>query len=297
MRVLQSGSMARIRWAFCFSDWKPTVEEWTLAGQSIQSEEKDRINRFVFKRDSKSAMAGRLLLRKAIHEEVGIPYDGIVLKRTEKGKPYLSNKLPSDQQAFNFNVSHQGDYAVLGAQRGYLVGVDIMKIDEPRGTRIDEFFDRMSRQFTKQEWGYVKLGEGTLEQLTRFYRLWCLKESYVKALGVGIGFDLQRIDFHIYTPMLAAGERTSNTQLHVDGCHDCSWRFEETRIDNDHYVAIATQKVDAVSHPESNITEKSDIPEFSQLSFSELILGAEPQTEPDLLFWHNFQSKLEKPGD
>lgn len=40
------------------------------------------------------------------------------------------------------------------------------------GTRIDEFFDRMSRQFTKQEWGYVKLGEGTLEQLTRFYRLW-----------------------------------------------------------------------------------------------------------------------------
>lgn len=83
---------------------------------------------------------------------------------------------------------------------------------------------------------------------TNFLCFQCLKESYVKALGVGIGFDLQRIDFHIYTPMLAAGERTSNTQLHVDGCHDCSWRFEETRIDNDHYVAIATQKVIAFNN-------------------------------------------------
>ncbi|KAF9319187.1 hypothetical protein BG006_003039, partial [Podila minutissima] len=34
-------------------------------------------------------------------------------------------------------------------------------------------------------------------QLRRFYRLWCLKESTVKALGVGYEFNLRSIEFTI----------------------------------------------------------------------------------------------------
>lgn len=34
-------------------------------------------------------------------------------------------------------------------------------------------------------------------QLRRFYRLWCLKESIVRALGVGYEFDLRSIEFTI----------------------------------------------------------------------------------------------------
>lgn len=33
-----------------------------------------------------------------------------------------------------------------------------------------------------------------MEKLSAFYRLWCLKESYVKALGDGIGFDIKRVE-------------------------------------------------------------------------------------------------------
>jgi len=32
---------------------------------------------------------------------------------------------------FDFNVSHQGDYSVIGAESGTMVGTDIMKLEAP----------------------------------------------------------------------------------------------------------------------------------------------------------------------
>lgn len=74
--------------------------------------------------------AGRLLLRKVVADILKIPYSEIQLSRTEKGKPYLeggSRNLPD----FSFNVSHQGSYAVLAAETGHPVGVDVMQIEPP----------------------------------------------------------------------------------------------------------------------------------------------------------------------
>ena len=48
--------MPGIRWAFRCGVWRPTEEQWTLAAQCIQPEEKTRIGKFVFKKDAKSAM-------------------------------------------------------------------------------------------------------------------------------------------------------------------------------------------------------------------------------------------------
>ncbi len=48
--------MGSVRWAFRFGNWQPTCEEWTMAARCVQPEEKDRIGKFVFKKDGKSAM-------------------------------------------------------------------------------------------------------------------------------------------------------------------------------------------------------------------------------------------------
>lgn len=37
----------------------------------------------------------------------------------------------------------------------------------------------------------------TNSQFRRFYRMWCLKESIVKALGVGIDFNLKSFEFSV----------------------------------------------------------------------------------------------------
>ncbi|KAG8537003.1 hypothetical protein GDO81_025236, partial [Engystomops pustulosus] len=75
--------------------------------------------------------AGRLLIRKLIAEKLYIPWDKIRLDRTAKGKPFLVSGNPPQFPNFNFNVSHQGDYAVLVAEPELQVGVDVMKTDRP----------------------------------------------------------------------------------------------------------------------------------------------------------------------
>ncbi len=57
---LRTFAMDGVRRAFRFSKWKPTSEQWTLAAQCVQPEEKERIGRFVFQKDAKSAMVSEL---------------------------------------------------------------------------------------------------------------------------------------------------------------------------------------------------------------------------------------------
>ena len=54
--MLMRGS---VRLAVKAKAWMPTQKEWTLAAQCIQPEEKERIGRFVFKKDAKSAMVSQ----------------------------------------------------------------------------------------------------------------------------------------------------------------------------------------------------------------------------------------------
>ena len=54
--------MAGLRWAFNFTTWKPLQTEWMFSAQCIQPEEKQRISQFMFQKDAKAAMVGKLFL-------------------------------------------------------------------------------------------------------------------------------------------------------------------------------------------------------------------------------------------
>lgn len=78
-----------IRWAVNIAKWQPTAQEWVQSLSCVQSEEKERITRFVYRNESKSTLMGRLLMRKCVSEIYGIPTHRIVLERGPKGKPIL----------------------------------------------------------------------------------------------------------------------------------------------------------------------------------------------------------------
>jgi len=284
--------MDGIRWAFNFGVWNPTREEWLLACRCIQPEEKDRIHRFVFKRDAKAAMAGRLLLRKVIHKNLGIDYQDIRLDRSDKGKPFLTNELKEDCDSQpSFNVSHQGSYSVLAAETRYLVGVDVMRVEYVGGKAVSEFFHTMRRQFTQREWSSIREPQEEKDQLAQFYRHWCLKESYVKAVGIGIGFELQRLSFHTKTKNLQQGIVTTDTLLLVDGLEATDWMFEETLLDDDHCVCVALGK------PQSEAGKFPLNPTlFQALEYHDLVDGAVAWNPEELSCWESFSRKDEQPG-
>ncbi|XP_069496824.1 L-aminoadipate-semialdehyde dehydrogenase-phosphopantetheinyl transferase isoform X2 [Ambystoma mexicanum] len=179
--------MGSARWAFSCGTWTPGRAQWLLAARCVQPEEKLRIGQFIFTRDAKAAMAGRLMIRKVIAEKLKIQWDEIVLKRTAKGKPFLLNDYRSSFPAFNFNVSHQGNYAVLAAESGLQVGIDVMKTDFPGSGSIEEFFRIMNRQFTDTEWKSIKSMESEWTQLDTFYRHWETRLDDLHHVAVAIG--------------------------------------------------------------------------------------------------------------
>ncbi|GFS94678.1 l-aminoadipate-semialdehyde dehydrogenase-phosphopantetheinyl transferase [Nephila pilipes] len=275
-------SYASIRWAFNVNNWKPTFDQWKLAIQCVQKEECDRCYRFVFTEDCKSSLVGQLLMRKVVSECLGLPYEKIVFSRSSSGKPYLEKN-----EKFFFNISHHGEFCVLAAEQNSNVGIDVMKV-EHRGKRsVTEFFSLMQKQFSSHEWNFIMQPGPEKEQLKRFYRLWCLKESYVKAIGTGIVFDLQSLSFSCPTPILLRGIITTDTKLYEKGQLKPMWKFEETILDENHFVAVATESIQQIGDEELRRN-------FHFLSFDELMQNSKPFQKVEENFWEDFKSKDEK---
>ncbi|XP_073518178.1 L-aminoadipate-semialdehyde dehydrogenase-phosphopantetheinyl transferase isoform X2 [Phyllobates terribilis] len=234
--------------------------------------------------------AGRLLIRKLIAEKLHIPWDKIVLDRTAKGKPFLVSGIPPHFPNFSFNVSHQGDYAVLAAESELQVGVDIMKTDRPGSGSTEEFFRIMHRQFTDREWLSIRSAGSDGAQLDTFYRHWALKESFIKAIGVGLGFNLQRIEFEVSPIHMEPGKVYTQTKMWLDDDEDKNWSFEETLLDEKHHVAVALGGKDTNKGPPS---QEGTL--FTVLTYEDLMASALPITPEDPDYWDNFQSKQEFP--
>ncbi|XP_028320757.1 L-aminoadipate-semialdehyde dehydrogenase-phosphopantetheinyl transferase isoform X2 [Gouania willdenowi] len=262
--------MSSYRWAFRCGSWTPTRSEWLFAARCIQREEKERIGQFVFAKDAKSAMAGRLLLRSFVCDSMRIPWSDIKLERSPRGKPCL--KVCDDsRRGWSFNLSHQGDYTVLAAQQGVQVGVDIMKTVMPGSSSVPEFFRIMTRQFTAHEWSSIQSAGSERQQLAAFYRHWALKESFIKAIGTGLGFNLQRVEFHLSPELLTPGHVLRQTKMYLDEEPEENWIFEPP--------------LQSFPPPAT----------FKLLSFSELIASASPLTDEDPAYWENFKTRAEAP--
>lgn len=297
------GDMGSVRWAFRCGSWTPSRSEWLFAARCIQREEKERIGQFVFAKDAKSAMAGRLLLRRFVCERMDVPWSEIRLERSPRGKPYLAaplkgNRVGPDSNphplGWSFNLSHQGDYAVLAAEQGLQVGVDIMKTTMPGSSSVPEFFRIMARQFTDHEWRVIQSAGSEVRQLAAFYRHWALKESFIKAIGTGLGFNLQRAEFHLSSEAPVEGRPLRTTKMHLDEEEEEDWLFEECLLDDDHQVAVA---LGPGPGPASS-GRRPPLPpptSFTLLSFSDLMALATPLTEEDPAYWDSFQKKAEAP--
>uniref|UniRef100_A0A8C0SNC9 L-aminoadipate-semialdehyde dehydrogenase-phosphopantetheinyl transferase n=1 Tax=Canis lupus familiaris TaxID=9615 RepID=A0A8C0SNC9_CANLF len=131
---------------------------------------------------------------------------------------------------------------------------------------IPEFFHIMKRKFTNKEWETIRSFKDEWTQLDMFYRNWALKESFIKAIGVGLGFELQRLEFDISPLNLDIGQVYKETRLFLDGEEEKEWAFEVPPQDD------------------SKPTQR----QFTILTFNDLISSAVPMTPEDPSFWDCF---------
>lgn len=269
-----------IRWAFNWKEWNPSEREFEHAVSCIQSDEKERLRRFVFRKDVRASLVGRLLMRKFVNEYAGLPYDKITFVRDEHNRPILK-----DNSIVSFNVSHHGSYTVLAGEiRNVKLGVDVMTLDYNESKNIPDFFRLMNKQFSAAEWDEIRgSNKSEAEQMSMFYRHWALKESYVKALSVGVFADLGSINFRTNSK-LSEDSVITDTILHINGIEQ-DWLFEETLLDSRHCVAVALQKTDNLLR---------NIP-FEIINYDKLMAHAIPLFPMDSQYTIQYFAKYEQP--
>ena len=282
--------MGSVRWAFNVAGWAPGRAEWSAATRAVQPEEKERIGRFHFRGDARASLAGRLMLRRLLCRHTGVPWSQLLLRRTDKGKPFLAAAGGGDGGGLVFNVSHQGRFTVLAAEPAAApdaaLGCDVARAVRRAGAPPPaQFFSTMRRQFTAAEWAFI-CGPGTeRQQLARFHRCWALKESFVKAEGVGIGFSLQRASFTCRPAEVPAGGAVADTLLHVDGTPETRYRFEESLLDAEHVVAVAVRAAGPAAEPP---------PTFELLTAGQLLDCAEFLTPEDPAYCDRYMAAEER---
>eukprot|EP01121_Diplochlamys_sp_Union-15-3_P017357 TRINITY_DN6095_c0_g1_i2.p1 TRINITY_DN6095_c0_g1~~TRINITY_DN6095_c0_g1_i2.p1 ORF type:complete len:216 (-),score=23.54 TRINITY_DN6095_c0_g1_i2:18-665(-) len=167
-----------------------------------------------------------------LYTEGGIPHREMKLNRTERGKPYHEN-LVNKFTNFNFNVSHSDGWVVGGSEPYHLIGVDVMGLNyvKARNQNIDEFLTSFVDCFTQYEWKYITSGINEDQRNFRFFLYWTLKESYIKAVGIGLGFTLKRSEFRV-------NESQQSAVMYLDGELLTLWAFYYKVID-DVIVSVA----------------------------------------------------------
>ncbi|XP_030489062.2 uncharacterized protein LOC115705765 isoform X1 [Cannabis sativa] len=240
------------RWAVDISNWDPNPQDFSFALSLLPPtfNHHTSITRFVRLEDRKRALVSRLLQYALVHQVLGIPYDEIVIKRTPEGKPYLENgKVGEEFPNFNFNASHHGDYVAIASEPLCLVGLDIVSLVIPWRETVEDFIRSFSSYFSSLEWDNI-VSAGTsndvLAEFFRFtdkeisqvqlmndggYRYWSLKEAYVKALGSGVSYDLENVEFHHCN--------WKNISVKIYGRAMPEWRFWLSELGKGHLVAVA----------------------------------------------------------
>lgn len=150
---------------------------WNLFLSHVSEERRGQASRFVHQADAYRSVLGEVLSRVTLSKLTGLRPVELSFTRNKYGKPALRND--ADVQ---FNVSHSGNWIALISGGGADLGVDVEKI-APIDMKIAErFFSLTESRFLA--------AEPTEMQLETFYRLWTLKESYIKAVGMGLSMPL-----------------------------------------------------------------------------------------------------------
>ncbi|MBN3036080.1 MAG: 4'-phosphopantetheinyl transferase superfamily protein [Bacteroidales bacterium] len=122
------------------------------------------------------SLLGDIMARSILSRKLDIPVERIRIATNPKGKPSLQ-----DHSGLHFNISHAGLWVVCGIFTGE-IGIDIEKIRKTKLGVAKRFFTP-----AEIEWLISKPPESRPEY---FFRLWTLKESYLKYLGLGMTASL-----------------------------------------------------------------------------------------------------------
>ena len=191
----------------------------------LTPDEQARVDRFVYREERHVRLVARASLRLLLAEFTGVPAPDFRFRYNDYGKPFVQD--PPEYVGVRFNVSHTKDLIAVYISADHEVGVDVESVRP-----MSDLCSIAERFFAPPEVDDLRTREN--ESATqRFFQYWTLKESYIKACGMGLSLPLDQFWFEL-------GDEPS---IHfLPGIEDdpARWGFTQQRLDSGHYVATAS---------------------------------------------------------
>ena len=201
------------------------VDDPARSLSQLSSDERARHDRYYFEKDRRLFRVAHDLTRRVLGRLLDRTPESLTFTKNEHGRPAV------EDADVHFNLSHTGGLVALAVTGGgYEVGVDV---ERREGRRVEGALARTC--FEPRELQGFLDQPSRPEQIERFYRLWTLKEAYMKGRGLGFHLPLKRFAFDLEREPIG---------LWVDEAHDdgLPWTFWQDLPTEEHALALATQQ-------------------------------------------------------
>lgn len=233
----------------------------------LSAPELARMQRYHFERDRRRDLVARTLVRTVLSCYAPVAPREWVFE-SEAGRPRIA--APQGRTPLEFNLSHSGNLVVL-AVSGHGVGVDVERLSRNNDTvRLERYFSPLERS------QLLALAPGPRHR--RFFELWTLKESYLKARGVGLRLPLEAFTFEFVGDL---GLTLSLESRMEDSAE--RWRFWQFSPREDYLVAVCGAREGAPSlrvHEAVPLARQRAVPVSARGSEAQPAAGPAGQVEP-----------------
>lgn len=176
-------------------------DNWQSAGRHLLSpDENERAAKF--KRGGDDYINTRIFMRNTLATYLNLSPEKLIFDRNPYGKPFLRG------EELVFNLSHSRQWAVLAVGINCDLGIDVESTSDRRS-----ILDIATHYFHSDEIAQLNSMTDPDQQKDYFFRLWTLKESFLKALGTGISTGLDKVNFNINSVTDISAEFSPELQL------------------------------------------------------------------------------------
>jgi 4'-phosphopantetheinyl transferase len=153
----------------------------------LSDDEIRRAERYHFEPDRWLFVASRALVRQTLSQHANVGPAAWRLDTDSYGRPYCV--FPAEGRMLKFSVSHTEGLVMCAVVFNRDVGADVERLRECPLDIVDSCFAPVEAQSIRERSGN--------ERAERFFAYWTLKESYIKARGLGLSIPLDKFAFHL----------------------------------------------------------------------------------------------------
>lgn len=195
----------------------------------LSADERARAARYFFDRDRHTYLAAHALVRTRLSQITGVAPCDWTFVANKYGRPEVAK--PAEYVRLRFNLSHTRGLVACALTWQRDVGVDVENLE-----RLEGSLDVARRFFAPSE--VEALGRVAEEdRRRRFFDYWTLKESYIKARGMGLSLPLGQFSFELADEQaigISFGPEIDDDPQH--------WEFHASRPTPQHRLALAVRR-------------------------------------------------------